>query len=336
MNSQHRLESGEGEGRMAKFSTWLLAGLSLTVLLAGCAKNPGNTAAGTLAGETQEQSAAADIDTARSGESLSETEDSQAISTEEVDAQTPETHFEEYMKGQTCLYGKTYNGYLSKGTGENRYQLDYDVSKVPVATLGYTISDFDADGEKELLTVGLADTYDLLVSMYEWKDDTVLQADTMNLRDVDCSIRLSLASKEVSPATLDCFVYSENHIGIELWEVASLYGEGFRSDFWSIRYQDGAFSREGRAYYEGSDGQYNEDYMTTLETLGIKNISWEAILSGKKRIRSYVSDSRGICKMETVYRLSQDQFDKWMADDSGQKNRLKATQIHFFDKDEVK
>lgn len=271
------------------------------------------------------------------------------VEPEEETVRTPEALLTEFAEERTYLYGRQYSGYLSR-IADSGERLDdyyrYDISEIPFGELGYVINDLDGDGQPELLIVGLSNEkiqtlsagiisndHTITLSVYESVDNRVELADEVNLADKEFSIEAQLTTSDDIPGVFDCYLYGDNRIGIEISDHACMLSDGFRMDFLSMRYDGARLVEEGRAWYVGSDGQYDGIYMNELRSLGIDSASWQDLFERYHYVRDYVTNYHEIVGVNTTYLISIDEYIEW--EEAGEMGTLKCTEIAVTSIDEI-
>ena len=265
------------------------------------------------------------------------------------DAQNPETILTDFAEERTYLYGRQYNGYLSRIADSGDSLSDYyryDISEIPFDALGYVVSDLDGDGQPELLIVGLSDKqipytgagviskdHTITLSVYEYMNGGVALTDEIDLADEEFSVEAQLAISEYMPGLFDCYLYGDNYIGLEIADCSGMLSDGVRLNFISVHYDGTRLLEEGRAWYVGSDGQYDGIYMSELKSLGINGASWQDLFERYHYVRDYVTNYQEIAVVVTNYLVSIEEYTNWR--NSGEDGTLKCTDIYFYGKDEI-
>lgn len=242
--------------------------------------------------------------------------------------ETPKT-LEEYAKTLDCLRGKHYEGYLEKS--EDTF-FAYDLSRVPVATLGYVLEDLDEDGQDELLVVELKENTNLVASVYEQESDAIRLAIQRDMGQDDLSLNVALGNPQEKAALVECYLFGDHEIGFELSEIAALASNGVGLNFVALHYNGSQLEKKTRAQYAGSDLEYDDEYMDALKAVGIQDADWDKLASREKHVRDYVKNYRELCGVETACLRTPEEFQSWSED---QAQPLKCTDIYFYSEEEL-
>lgn len=245
------------------------------------------------------------------------------------------------------LYGQTFNGYLgdyAKDSTETGVNQGYDRSEVPTTNMGSYISDFDLDGREELLVVGISPEYNLQFSMYEVTDGNKIYAsDTYTLMSqLGENAAGQPAFLEGNGAT-DIYLYEFN--GPRLLALCSgtgMLASGQISLLIPVKYDGCRFVQDiepfGFNVFSGLQDADLESMRPKFESLGTGSLSIDEcrkLTSALPSIINYLEKPREIVKVShsTVDDLL-NQFEEWRKGD--QKERFKATTIHFLEKVELR
>ena len=207
--------------------------------------------------------------------------------------------YAEFGKTLTLIAGKSFDYSTSGVEGEYGYDYETDTKDVPMGCLGYMIADFDADGEKELLTYETVNEAAIAYSMYEYDDNEVKLSDRYEIKD-------SYLSGD------GCYTFSfiygyANTIRIGYYSDGWVFltGDGEFVYFVGLTYENGKFEVTGTGGYAGSDVYEDEELLTNLKNSGIY-AEWEDL------------DELGIlrsCSGSRIYSIDVDTTDEKYKDD---------------------
>ena len=255
---------------------------------------------------------------------------------------------EEYAENLTCLYGKTYTGYVSgyNGTDPGSRFMGYDITEIPTGPIAYYICDFDRDGQEELLTLSLTEDYSVSAEMYEseggravQKSSILVGADYYN----DGSGYDQLLTNGM-PSFTNAFVYDLDGttcIGFEFMDIA-IYATGVSHNLYSYEYADGAFQLKCKSIMAGStiaedltyDPAFADEYQEQLQGFGARTITVEEMVSYwncDTHIADYLTNVR------EIFRLTAEMHPdfNWSRWDSRDGSRMPGTVIRFAGKEEL-
>ena len=237
------------------------------------------------------------------------------------------------------LYGTAHTGYIMDPSSSN----GYDISEIPEDALGYYYSDFDEDGEDELLVLDQTGERFVRLNMYEVEDQTVVQADSV-LAECDAyndgSVKEFTVSEGV-PAFADAFVYQcggETRIGFE-FAASGIHATGTSHDILSYRYSGGSFELVDYSHNAGStiaedvvnDAAYAAEYTADLAKLGVGAMTPQDVASYwncDTHIMDYMQDVHEIFRAETDFDGDASTlYSNW---ESGGKARMAFSTIRFW------
>ena len=237
------------------------------------------------------------------------------------------------------LYGTAHTGYIMDPSSSN----GYDISEIPEDALGYYYSDFDEDGEDELLVLDQTGERFVRLNMYEVEDQTVVQADSV-LAECDAyndgSVKEFTVSEGV-PAFADAFVYQcggETRIGFE-FAASGIHATGTSHDILSYRYNGSSFELVDYSHNAGStiaedvvnDAAYAAEYTADLAKLGVGAMTPQDVASYwncDTHIIDYMQDVHEIFRAETDFDGDASTlYSNW---ESGGKARMAFSTIRFW------
>ncbi|MBP5384500.1 MAG: YARHG domain-containing protein [Lachnospiraceae bacterium] len=158
--------------------------------------------------------------------------------------------------------------FIARGTG---YNLNRDYSKIPFGNIDCLVHDFDNDGTDELLIDRIDSNGWLTLTMYEYSDGRVREADVY---EYDGSV---IAAD--SGATFS-FYYdydAQTYICLYSEDYYYLVSDGLSLQFTDLVYDGSEFMIKGNAGYAGSDGMEDRNFVKSLRSNGI-NVDWETIM----------------------------------------------------------
>ena len=174
-----------------------------------------------------------------------------------------------------------YRGYFRYNNGAAQY--DYQ-SSLPVQPLAYYRTDFDQDGQEELLIVNTNEDYTLQAELYEVSGGSVQLASSTALPATAASI--------AEDGYLDCLVYQQSGqttVGFEERAHASHLADGTLIRFTALRYDGSSLQILGSQEYSGSSGEPEEGlaFEEGMASLGIQT-DFEQIFYEGRSIFSFL------------------------------------------------
>ena len=201
------------------------------------------------------------------GESIADGSTAAAESTESTSGQSmeqTETYriLKEYADTLETQYGKTYTAYLwnldEKRCGE-RY--GFDSTEIPASDAAFMISDYDQDGEAELLVVGIKEDSSLKLTMYEVTEDQKVSPAAAYDAKIENESYDSLAyAIEQGPGGFThVFQYDKDGPCIGIDSSGFCYNvTGRRRIILCVKYDGEQFRQEAGPYFDTTSGQFDD------------------------------------------------------------------------------
>lgn len=256
---------------------------------------------------------------------------------------------EDCAENLDCLYGKTYNGYvtgLNTADPGSRF-MGYDITEIPAGPIGYYICDFDQDGQKELLVLSVTEDYSVTAKMYESEGGRAVEAASI-LIGADYYEDGSGNDQTLTnglPSFTNAFVYDldgSTRIGFEFMDTG-IFATGISHNLYSYEYADRAFHLKCKTIMAGStiaedltyDPAFASEYQEQLQGFGARNILIEEMISFwdcDTHIVDYLTNAHEIFCLTAEQHPDFDRM-RW---DSMNGSRTPATVIRFSGKEELK
>ena len=256
---------------------------------------------------------------------------------------------EDCAENLDCLYGKTYNGYvtgLNTADPGSRF-MGYDITEIPAGPIGYYICDFDQDGQKELLVLSVTEDYSVTAKMYESEGGRAVEAASI-LIGADYYEDGSGNDQTLTnglPSFTNAFVYDldgSTRIGFEFMDTG-IFATGISHNLYSYEYADRAFQLKCKTIMAGStiaedltyDPAFASEYQEQLQGFGARNILIEEMISFwdcDTHIVDYLTNAHEIFCLTAEQHPDFDRM-RW---DSMNGSRTPATVIRFSGKEELK
>ena len=265
---------------------------------------------------------------------------------EDVEENTTAQLLDEFSRYLDYLYGQTFNGYLGdyeKKESETGVSPGYDRSEVPTTNMGYYISDFDQDGQEELLVVGISNEYKLQFSMYEVTDgNKIYESDTYTLKSsLGEKAAEQFAFEERDGSTV---IYAYEFNGprlLALCSGCSMLATGHITLYIPVKYDGSRFVQDIEPFgYNKSAGLQDEDFeslRSKFEAIGTGSLSVDECkeLTSSQPITKYLEKPQEIARVSTkAVDDYLNQYEEWRK--GSQKERFKAATIHFSAKEDLK
>lgn len=196
-------------------------------------------------------------------------------------------------------------GYFEKGDTINSYTYE----DFPIQPLGYTVYDFDDDGEEELLLLNTNSDYTIRLEMYEVIDEKVQLSTSIDTTATAASI--------AEDGYMDCMYYHQDDqtvIGIEERASFTHLGNGKLIRYTVFTYNGVQLVQEGSAELN-STFDTGEAFTEQMAALGI-NINFDSVFYNGRSIYSYLPNPEVFCSSQTICIIDNstwaDDYETWM------------------------
>lgn len=218
-------------------------------------------------------------------------------------AQNANDAFVDYVESERWSLGDSYTIYAMKNNaGDAVGQPDY--SQALNKNIAYYIGDLDADEIPELLMVKTDDTSKISIVIGEYENGAVKEVVSKD----DGFVAFIPAYVE---GTVDVFV-KDQKIYVEEAQKASLFADGTYLTFGQYGYSNNSLRSLVYADYAGSDGIYNDTFMSKLDTAGVYGVDWNHIFALKTGVHDYIDDIDKICEIKSEYLVDYQDTDRWL------------------------
>lgn len=209
----------------------------------------------------------------------------------------PRETYEEFATNLKTLKGEKIEVSISwQDMDQGERYPTYFAEAFSAGNFGYYIGDFDQDGEEELFTVDTDNGYNVVASIYEWRDEQVSLADRKESGTID------LAANDL----LDTWMICENgkYILQEYYSGFSAISDGYSRSVRLWKYDDGKFVEVNTCSYVGSsiEGEEGEEYLEQLEIIcEILNVSTkdEEVFKYRPEFSKYLREKEVVAQIVT-------------------------------------